>query len=531
MAFVKYAYSTARRALQGTLGDPTLVGAASSTTVNTAGGKPRPTEEALRLMSNKKPTIQDFERAGLSTPEAFEWFAYAKRKQQVKWYLWVGAAFFGVSILSENTSSHFANAIHTVDRNLSEAIEKYKIRRMDCVTRKTGNLLDPFLLEMFKKQKQQTAQKLVFHEQLFQKLYHFMNGESSMKYIIVMGERGSGKSWLLNNALEEVRSQTPHTPAISVSLKGATSVTSIVNALCRASGFSFDDSVLSGLQARYISGASQTDSSDPNDRLVKVLEYIEKYALYVREHSNQKERLVLLIDDIDGIYGASSDADCTKAVRMIQNKAAKWAQDDVCYVCLSCSGSQSAFDLLSRGGSERSAHVLSIPAVDTSKVGKFFKEKCGKEKLDEKSIDLLERTVHHNPMDLCRAAEAICSGVSAQQYCTQAKNEAKSLFDRCVYDALHKYNNADGDRILSAFFRNLLESPSDSLPLYSILRRLEADSKSVPLNQYIQVLMEHGILIYYPITGWSNIAFASPLMKEAAKEWCQGRSSAVQQLP
>lgn len=83
MAAAKWFVYSAARQVAKTLGEPHPGSPAALATAS--AGKVRPSDEALRTMSNKKTTVQDFERAGLSTPEAFEWFTYSKRKQQIKW--------------------------------------------------------------------------------------------------------------------------------------------------------------------------------------------------------------------------------------------------------------------------------------------------------------------------------------------------------------------------------------------------------------------------------------------------------------
>ncbi|ORY50085.1 hypothetical protein BCR33DRAFT_713659 [Rhizoclosmatium globosum] len=171
----------------------------------------------------------------------------------------------------------------------------------------------------------------VYHDEVAEDARKMLFQPPILRYGIVTGPAGSGKSRLIRTLARE----QPYYAFLSFGLTSSSK--SIVDELSEEIGYDFDDWTERLLQGYFFKQTAPVYLSQ-HDKLSFLLDEFEEACWNLKfDGATGKEgkRPVIVFDDMDSLD--LTDKEISKSVRMLFNAANKWAREDTALVVFTCS--------------------------------------------------------------------------------------------------------------------------------------------------------------------------------------------------
>ncbi|KAJ3031910.1 UNVERIFIED_CONTAM: hypothetical protein HDU68_010869 [Siphonaria sp. JEL0065] len=172
----------------------------------------------------------------------------------------------------------------------------------------------------------------IYHEEVADDARKMLFQPPILRYGIITGPAGSGKSRLMRTLCHE----QPYYAFLSFGL--TSSAKSIVEELSQEIGYDFDDWTERMLQGYFFKTSGVPPVQNQLDKLAFLLDEFEAACWSLKFNpttGKTGKRPVLVLDDLDSLdFG---DQDVAKATRMLFNAANKWAREDTALVCFTLS--------------------------------------------------------------------------------------------------------------------------------------------------------------------------------------------------
>jgi archaellum biogenesis ATPase FlaH len=178
---------------------------------------------------------------------------------------------------------------------------------------------------------------------------------------IVVGERGSGKSWMVQNLVQNRKR------VLYFHLEGIVSADSLAEQMENELHIGAVGSWTSQLLARQAGVDSNTVALRGNDRLRSVFVSIEKAILHSNhekktEGVDKESRVIIVFDDLNCLSGPSREQQDT--LRLLMQFAKRWSREKIASVVFTCSDRLFATELTGISRLDGSSHVINVDALD-----------------------------------------------------------------------------------------------------------------------------------------------------------------------
>ncbi|KAI9203442.1 uncharacterized protein BJ171DRAFT_509668 [Polychytrium aggregatum] len=344
-----------------------------------------------------------------------------------------------------------------------------------------------------------------YHEHVTKDIEEVLCKAPIRRYGIILGSRGSGKSYLINKIAETRQYHC------KVSMDLINSVKVMVDEISENVGYDFEDWTERLLQSYFFKGT--TEQMSPIDKLAYLLDEIEEAMVRLKNANIYSDRPLFVFDDLDGLETSFSgrsqmDPNNDKALELLFKAANKWAREDLALVVFTCSDKMYTRNVrkIVKKDLLENAKIYRIEALNGREANAYLHAEL-KPTPPEHEIQFIKESIGTHIGDLRRICEEFTKmSENTVTEVVRADIEACSREIRQVMSQFEFKDSVEREKLM--LFLNRAQNEKRHLT--------REHAREWKILKFVDALVDEGILTF---TDFNRVKFQSPRVKHAFEDF------------